>query len=928
MVLLDRVGREVVRGSITRDHWLANVTVMAPDRVPLDEAAPVFIEVEWRRRPDEGTEPALPDDAQPTTLSFEPRSGATAGRIHWDAAGTRAVRGFEGVFRGIVECFGTHASIEGPPDVRLVLRIEDEERESVTLSVGPSTAGVAIRAEHGSDPARARITAGRPVRFTAVPAPDANASGSFRWLSVTPDALELRGDADGATVEVVGRTVSADPRRLLVLFTPADGSPARMAVHELTVTEGVSLVDTPVLHFTLRWPDARTGDPAFAGTALAIPAGRVPYLHPTQPASYRETITLGATPEARPLAAGAGPGEFLPELRTEVVPGRSYYLVVPEHVFARVEPDAAQPWRRRLRFQDVAAGGDRVFAIPVVLRDDVLMVTPIGEAEQPWGDAARDLFAVAIVPYLADVATGALTEDWHRGTRDLRTAVGEYAPFAESELPFHRPLTAAELAAAQAQHAPPVEFLRFPDVAERTFTTRSPSLFLESFLWRQETLDGAAPAAGARYLPLPKGAFWEGLEALRAAFGAATELEIVTGFVPPNRLAAARALRAVGGQSGYRVNQLRHAFGDAADVNRAGASFNTQPNRVAAWSLLLPWPDTPAAQALRGHFSLMQFERVMVNTGPATIARQYVLHVDRRDYDVPFYAGIYNLRVNDLTAANGHQAIHNDLAAANGNYADIVATVAQAPGTRPNAFYPSQLNAAPPHGHPVFGGINANPNLDALLTLLDGAQRFATIDLQIRDVGHDVDVEAIVREVFDIYGAHDSFLGVSFDLEWYEATVPPDATALVQALVPWIRANHPGKFLFPIWFSVTVARLNWAAITPLRDVVVPIYDGAPRNAAGPVNWGNALRNMWGGLMLDTGVLQHVWDSNRNLPAYGHNLLLPAAIPNAEFPAALSWLGRMSLLYGCTSFAFQFNEYGQHWDAHTADLNAILTELGA
>ena len=57
MAYLDRVGREVVRGSISRDHWLANVTLMAPDRLPVDEPTRLFVEVEWRRRPDEGSGP-------------------------------------------------------------------------------------------------------------------------------------------------------------------------------------------------------------------------------------------------------------------------------------------------------------------------------------------------------------------------------------------------------------------------------------------------------------------------------------------------------------------------------------------------------------------------------------------------------------------------------------------------------------------------------------------------------------------------------------------------------------------------------------------------------------------------------------------------------------------------------------------------------
>jgi hypothetical protein len=120
-----------------------------------------------------------------------------------------------------------------------------------------------------------------------------------------------------------------------------------------------------------------------------------------------------------------------------------------------------------------------------------------------------------------------------------------------------------------------------------------------------------------------------------------------------------------------------------------------------------------------------------------------------------------------------------------------------------------------------------------------------------------------------------------------------------------------------------VGRLDWTVIQPLADVVIPVYDGAPNQA-----WGNAVRNVWKDFMLNTSVLQHVYDSNRNIRTYGHNMLIPRNIPNADFDDALKWLGRTSRLYGNTNFAFQFKNYGQNYAAHSADLQDILSELQA
>jgi hypothetical protein len=679
-----------------------------------------------------------------------------------------------------------------------------------------------------------------------------------------------------------------------------------------------------MLHFTLRWPDSRHNDRDFAGTPITLNVDRLPYLHTTEPTSYQQTITLANTPEAQILRPGVRPGEFDPRVDTEMTAGTDYYLIIPEHVFVHVtQSEAAAPWRRRFRFHDVEPGAHRRYGLRVRLVGGQLRVTPVDGPEADWSDTRRTFRAVALIPYLRDVETADLTDDWHRAIRDLRREIGEYPAFNEAALEFHKPLAGANLAAAQTQHQAPDEFYRFPTVSERSYTDLSGHIYLEQFLWKEQTLTGNTPPQVLRYMPLSKRTFLEGMEALRAAFGANEEFIIRTGFVPPNKINDSHTLRTVNGQSGYRINQIRHMFGDAADIDRSGGNrFNLRANRIGATDILLPWPDTAVAQALRDHFSHMQFERIMLNTDPTTVDRRYVLHVDRRDYDIGFPAGVYQFRINDIRAVNGDQTVFNDFTASHIDYADIVTVVPQAGATRPNAFYNSNLNAVPPHGHPVFNVVDPNPNLDALLTRMDGANMWATINLGLRNVGHDVDVEAVIQEVFDTFRAHNSFIGVAFDLEWYNVA-GLNATNAVQNLARWIRANHAGKYLFPIWFGATVGRLNWPAIQPISDVVIPIYDGAPGTP-----WGNAVRNTWKGFMLNNSVLEHVYDSNRNIRTYGHNMLIPSNILNADFEEALNWLGRTSRLYGSTNFAFQFNNYGQNYAVHSGHLQNILDELQA
>ncbi len=693
-----------------------------------------------------------------------------------------------------------------------------------------------------------------------------------------------------------------------------------------------------LLHFTLRWPDSRHNVDSFLGTPLTLNPDRLPYLHTTQPTSYQQTIELASTAEAQVLRPGVRPGEFDPRVDTEMTAGIDYFLIIPEHVFVHVSsPPPAARWRRQLRFRDVEPGAHRSYALRVRITAGQLRVTPVDGAEVDWDNTRRDFRVVALIPYLRAVDTADLTEDWHRATHDLRREIGEYPDFDQAALEFHKPLEGDNLADAQRAHQAPEEFYRFPAVSERSYTDLSTRMYLEQFLWDELSLTGQTPPQRLRYMPLSKRTFLEGMEALRAAFGANEEFIIRTGFVPPNKIDDSRNLRTVHelpaarDQSGYRINQIRHMFGDAADIDRSGGNrFNLQNRRIGATDILLPWPDTAAAQALRAHFSHMQFERLMLNTAPAAIERRYVLHVDRRDYDIGFPAGIYHFDLTTLTAANGEQTVLNDLTSTHADFADIVTTTAQPGATRPFAFYPSNLDDAPPHGHQVFHVVQDNPNLDALLDLMEDNNMWATIDLQLKNVGHDEDVEAIVQEVFTTYHARDSFLGVTFDLEHYNCP-GLNTTAVVRDLALWIRANHRGKFLFPIWFSLSENKLDWTTIQSISDVVVPIYDGIAETGGAPPgnrDWSAGIRTNWKGYMLNRSVLQYMYDSDRNIRTYGHNILIPGSIPNADFTEVLNWLGRTSRFYGSTNFAFQFNLYGRDYPGHSAHLQDVIDELQA
>ncbi len=235
------LGREVVRGTISRDHWRADVTLMCSDRFPAGAAARLFVEIRWRARRDEGDVPGLPEDAKPIVLTLRKRTAAATGDVRFDARDGATTRGFVGDTRALLTLFAQAPTSGAEPDVVLEVRIEGDVAGSVPLSVdggaaAPATA-VVLHDDTGAAPAHDIVLHEATVALRAAAAPVA--PGAFRWVSVRPDALPLSGGPEGERVEVRGALVSdaVGDAPVCVLFTPRDGGPAVMAVHAVTVAE-------------------------------------------------------------------------------------------------------------------------------------------------------------------------------------------------------------------------------------------------------------------------------------------------------------------------------------------------------------------------------------------------------------------------------------------------------------------------------------------------------------------------------------------------------------------------------------------------------------------------------------------------------------------------------------------------------------------
>lgn len=229
-------GKEVTRGTICKDTFRAQVTLMCSDRIPAGAASHLLLDIQWRKKRGGREEIPGQSDAAKITLTLRKLTEAASGDIRFDAQNGPTTKDFTQDTRQFLVIYGQTATAGSAADVALDVKVEGELQSTVSLSVGPVTPGVVIRAPNGVDEARFFMLPEVTTRLTAVTDPPT--TGTFRWASGNTN-LAINGVATNPTVEVVAsRPPGALPPipdrhlRLAVLFTPQAAGAAVMSVHE------------------------------------------------------------------------------------------------------------------------------------------------------------------------------------------------------------------------------------------------------------------------------------------------------------------------------------------------------------------------------------------------------------------------------------------------------------------------------------------------------------------------------------------------------------------------------------------------------------------------------------------------------------------------------------------------------------------------
>lgn len=231
------IGKAVQRGTVCKDRWQATVTVLAPDRVPTDGFAPLFLTITWR---DERGAQGRPEDAKPITLRFEPKRETGGGDIVFDNKDGKREKGFETDTTTTLMLFGKAASGGTEPDIDLVVRIEDEEQARLPMSVG--VADITIKIESASaGPLPQYLPLDHPIRVKAVVSPAT--PGTFTWLSPIAKTFEFSETTPQGETKL--NLKSAPPRGTrfvpaLVVFKPQGRETIYVGSHQFDARESIA----------------------------------------------------------------------------------------------------------------------------------------------------------------------------------------------------------------------------------------------------------------------------------------------------------------------------------------------------------------------------------------------------------------------------------------------------------------------------------------------------------------------------------------------------------------------------------------------------------------------------------------------------------------------------------------------------------------
>src|SRR5258706_12952661 len=231
-------GRQIVRGTICRDSFRAEVTLTCSDTQTVGQVTPLLVDLRWRTaQPADAGASTGPDDAR-IALSFAHSFDAATGDLRFDSAdGPTSVALATATGPRVLHIAAAAASAGTEPDILLQVSVDGEITGSLPLSAAADPGSVEIRAADGTAAAPDAVIDGRPLVLHAVPRPAV--AGTYTWSGVPAELIEVTGQTADGTPTVVGHRGAAAAGgaagSVCVLFTPTGAGPSVLAEHRLAV---------------------------------------------------------------------------------------------------------------------------------------------------------------------------------------------------------------------------------------------------------------------------------------------------------------------------------------------------------------------------------------------------------------------------------------------------------------------------------------------------------------------------------------------------------------------------------------------------------------------------------------------------------------------------------------------------------------------
>ncbi|MGD1857641.1 MAG: hypothetical protein ACFB2W_25680 [Leptolyngbyaceae cyanobacterium] len=212
------IGRDIVRGTITRDRWRVEVVLACDDRLVVGERTPLFLHIAWRG--EEPAAPSQPEDAAPIVLRLRSLTPQAGGAVRFDHPEGAEEQSFAGNTTALLSLYGKAASAGETHDIALDVIIEGKDRGCLPLSV--AAAGVRpgrLALQSGGGDPITLLPHGRSVSYGAIIQPAQ--PGQIHWRAFPPGHLDIQGASDTATIAVVASDDTTVERWLLAWFVSA-----------------------------------------------------------------------------------------------------------------------------------------------------------------------------------------------------------------------------------------------------------------------------------------------------------------------------------------------------------------------------------------------------------------------------------------------------------------------------------------------------------------------------------------------------------------------------------------------------------------------------------------------------------------------------------------------------------------------------------